>query len=968
VRAIWLERRISGTLSGKRLQCVCFKQKLIRNQTFSHYIVAIKEGAKFGRYEIRRLIGAGGMGEVYLAYDTQLRRQVALKILPADIAADSDRLARFEREAYAASSLNHPNILTIYEIGVTHGLNFIATEFIDGASLRERLAREKLELDLSLDIAVQVASALAAAHSTGIIHRDIKPENIMLRGDGYVKVLDFGLAKLTEKPAIDSQADTQTMTQTSPGMVLGTAGYMSPEQARGFETDTRTDIWSLGCVLYEMLAGFMPFAGETVSDVIAAIIHKEPPPIARFARYCPEELQRIVTKTLQKDREERYQSIKELGLDLKSLKRRLEFEAELERSVAPDKPDGSAKPVVTEVIAPKVTTVSSGNRDALLLTEFTNLAGDPVFDGTLKMALAVTLEQSPFLDIFSETKVRQTLSLMGRAADEPVTRELGHEICLRRGLKAYIAGTIASLGTTYVLTLEAVNAQSGETIGRQLEQAESKEQVLKALGRAATGLRERLGENLSSIDRFDASLELTTSSLEALKVYSLALEQTLKGNVHESIPLYKRAIELDPNFAYAYIGLAVQYANTDQPKLAAEYVSRAFQLRDRVSELEKLRITSFYYLYVSGELDKLIETLELYKRTYPRDARAFGNLSHSYEVIGQFERAAEAAREALRLEPSNVSGYVNLAGTLVKMNRLVEAREVCEQAFERNIDGVWLHEILYQTAFIEDDTAEMQKQLAWFDDQPHEYIALNLQTGAAAFKGGWRESQNNSRRAVDLAARSGARGVAAGYAIEQALRIVFWSSGAGLPSIKDNKLQLALKTQTQKALSLERNRITLAHACLALALTGQAPEANKLIEELKSEYPKDTLITFLWLPLALAAIELQNDKPEEAIEILESAERFERAAEFYPQYLRGLAYLKLNDGSKATAEFQKIIEHRGESPLSVLYPLAHLGAARALLLTANKQESRKRYEEFFELWKDADKDMPLLAAAKSEIK
>ncbi|HEY0547082.1 MAG TPA: protein kinase [Pyrinomonadaceae bacterium] len=925
--------------------------------------------SRLGRYQINSLLGAGGMGEVYLAEDTRLRRSVALKLLPAVFVSDANWLARFEREAYAVSSLNHPNILTIYEIGEGAGQRFIATEFIEGESLRERMSRGRLELGESLEISIQVASALAAAHAAGIVHRDIKPENIMLREDGYVKVLDFGLAKLTEEHKSSTHADapTQKLVKTNPGVVMGTVAYMSPEQTRGLQVDARTDVWSLGVLIYEMLTGRTPFAGETTSDVIAAIIYKEAPPVALLADNCPAALERVLTKALQKEFDERYQSVKEMELDLKSLKRRLEFETEFGYTGAPGRiMETFSKQAVSYAHPSKVSSQLGGNRDALLLTEFTNLTGDAVFDGTLKMALAVTLEQSPFLDIFAEARVRQTLRLMGRSPEERVTRELGREICQRQGLKAYIAGTIASLGSVYVLTLEAINAQTDETIGRQLEQAESKEQVVKALGHAATGLREKLGESLSSIEQFDAALELTTSSLEALKVHSLGQEQTQKGKILEAIPFYERAIELDPNFAFAYNLLAVTYNNTNQPKLAAEYATKAFELRDRVSELEKLRITSFYYSYVTGELDKRIETLELIKRTFAHDFRAVSNLSDSYLRIGQFEKAAEAAREGVRLNRNNFVSHANLAESLLRLNRLTEAKEACELAFQQKLDSTYFHTYLYEIAFIETDAAAMTQHLAWFSGQPDEYVALHLQTGAAASRCRLRRSQDLSRRAIDLAIRSKSEGVAAQYAAEQALRLAFWSSGAGLPDASDERLKGELMMHVQHALRLERNKITLSRAALALSLAGEAAEADALTRELKTEYPKDTLINNLWLPLAEAAQELQDGQPQAAIESLEPTTRFERAAEFYPQYLRGLAFLRLAKGRAAALEFQEIIAQRGEAPLSALYPLAHIGAARALALAEEFELSRNAYREFLESWQDADADMPLLLAAKSE--
>ncbi len=905
---------------------------------------------QLGRYRIHSALGAGGMGEVFLAEDTRLNRKVALKILSEKFTVDGDRLKRFEQEAKSASALNHPNIITIYEIGEAEGTNYIATEFIDGKTLRESINEHSLRLSDVLNVAIQVAEALSAAHRAGIVHRDIKPENIMLRHDGYVKVLDFGLAKLTERkeedPESDPDASTQKLVKTNPGVVMGTAAYMSPEQARGLEVDARSDVFSFGIVLYEMISGHAPFEGQTITDILAAIINQEPLPLKSFVPEIPNELQRIVNKTLRKKREQRYQSTGDLSGDLKDLREELNHEVKLQRSAASNKP--------------KISTGSDSHKDALLLTEFDNLTSDAVFDATLKMALAFSLEQSPFLDIFAETRVRQTLRLMGRSADERVTPELGREICQRQGLKAYITGTIASLGTMYVLTLEAVNAQTGESLGRQLEQAESKEEVLKALGHAASSLREKLGESLSSIERFDAALELTTSSLEALKVHSLGQQQTQKGKTLEAVPFYKRAIELDPNFAFAYNLLAVGYNNTNQPKLAAEYAAKAFELRDRVSELEKLRITSFYYSYVTGELEKRIETLELINRMYPRDIRAVSNLSDSYQRIGQFEKAADAAREGIRLNPSSFVGYANLAESLLRLNRFTEAKEVCEQAFEQKFDGVWFHEYLYWIAFIENDTAAMASQIAWFNGKPDEYIALNLQTGAAAFRGERRRSQDSSRRAIDLANRANAKGVAAQYAAEQALRIVWWSSATGIPDAKDNQLKLALKFQTQKALEFERNKVTLTRCALALAIAGQVAEVKKLIEELKNECPKDTLVNGLWLPTISAALRLQSGKPEEGIEELEIVQRFEKGAEFFPQYIRGLCFLKLGKEKQAAKEFQKILHHRGESPLSVLYPLAQLGLART-------GKDKNEYEKFFEMWKNDDKNVPLLIAAKNEF-
>jgi eukaryotic-like serine/threonine-protein kinase len=973
--------------------------------------MTVAAGTRFGRYEIRSLIRKGGMGEVYLAHDTQLRRAVAIKLLTAEFTHDLDRLHRFEHESYAASSLNHPNILTIHEIGSQEGLHYIATEYIDGESLRDRLHHSRMQLREALDVAIQVASALSAAHQAGIVHRDIKPENIMLRRDGYVKVLDFGLAKLADNESKQEKAEdvpTRVMVKTDPGVVLGTSFYMSPEQARGVEVDARTDIWSLGCVIYEMVSGRMAFEGPTTSDVIGLILHKEPLPLARYGPEIPAELDRIVTKALEKDREERYQVVKDLALDLKKLKRHMEFELDLERTIAPEERSGAshaisssgsssetAKASIAQTNSPEVVHSTSSaeyivsqikthkkasaliaaavviavtaatlfyfkpasaltDKDTILLADFVNTTADTVFDGTLKQGLAVQLAQSPFLNVFPDARVRQTLRLMGRSADDRVTKEVAREICQRQGLKAFLAGSITNLGTSYVITLEAINGQSGDEIAREQVEAESKEQVLKSLTQAASKLRQKLGESLSSIQKFDAPLELTTSSLEALKAYSLGYEQASRGWFLEAIPFQKRAVELDPNFAYAYGALAVQHNNTNQPKLAAEYAEKAFALRDRVSELEKLRIAVFYYSFVTGELDKQMEALELYKSTYPRDARAPNNLSDAYFRTGQFDKAAAEARLAIQLNPNGVVGYANLANAFVSLNRFADAKEVVAQALGQNLDSTLFRASLYQIAFVGADGPAMQHQVDWTRGKPDEYVGFEWKSEAAAFAGQWKRSQDLSVKAVELAGRSDAKEVAAGYAVESALL----GSVFGQCS--------PIKTTTSQSSGLERNITFLTRGAVALALCGEAGQEQSFVDELTKQHPKDTLINSLWIPVIRASLQINRNNPTEALQLLESSKRYEAAAEFWPQYLRGLTYLKLKSGNEAAAEFQKILDNRGQAALSALYPLAYLGLARAAALTGDVSKSRKAYQDFLALWKDADSDLPILQAAKQE--
>ena len=910
-----------------------------------------------GHYRILKKIGSGGMGEVYLAEDTKLGRKVAIKFLSDEFGRDDDKLQRFVQEAKAASALNHPNILTVYEIGEHAGTNYIATEFIDGRTLRERM-RERLTFDETLSIVVQMAEALSAAHQAGIVHRDIKPENIMIRSDGYVKVLDFGLAKLTDKQngEVDPDDATMQISHTNPGVVMGTVAYMSPEQAGGEDIDARSDVFSFGIVLYEMLTGQVPFAGASMINVLAAIIMSEPPPITNFAPHLPRELQRIVHKTLKKKREQRYQAARDLLNDLKELRDELQLESKLEQTASPNQPNTSQTSVL------RLSTSSSGGlKDSLLLTEFENTTGEAIFDHTLKMALAFSLAQSPFLDIISDAELSQSLGLMGRSPDECVTKELGEEICLRQNLKAYITGTISSFGTTYVLTLEAINARTGESLGREFEQVNSREEVLNALGKAATGIREKLGESLSSIEMFNVTDgNTTTSSLKALKLFTLGREQEHKGKQIESIPFYKKAIEMDPKFASAYAGLAALYANTNRWKLAAEMITKAYELRDTVSEVEKLRISTFYLNFVTGEMDKAIETMELWRKTYPSRVSPYINLSDLLERLGLSEKAIAVDRQGLQLDASSAAIYINLAESLLSLDRYAEVKETCWQALEKNLDAELFHRFLYFVAFIENDTAAIAENLKWYRGRNDEYIALNIEAGTMAFQGKWRKTQDFSRQAIDLAIRSNAKEVAAQFAAEQALRIVFWSSGTGLPDSNDNQLKRVLKAQTNKALNLERGREVITRTALALAVAGHADEANSLADELRADRPKDTLLNGLWLPTIRAAIALQSDKIKEAIEELKIAERYEKKAEFYPQYLRGLAYLKLNKAKDAVREFDKVLDHRGESPVSSIYSLAQLGKARATKESAE-------YEKFLEMWKGADKDMPALVEAIAEV-
>src|SRR5712692_5154149 len=778
------------------------------------------------------------MGEVYLAEDTRLGRKVALKLLAEELTQNRDRLSCFDQEAYAASALNHPNILTIYEMGDEGGRHYIATEFVDGVTLRKRLHASPMELAEVLDTAIQVAGALEEAHAAGIIHRDIKPENIMIRRSGHVKVLDFGLAKLTERQYGGGESDTEAVTralvQTDAGVVMGTSQYMSPEQARGKPVDARTDIWSLGVVLYELAAGRAPFSGETKTDVIVAIAKTDPPPIARFAPTLPAEFEWIVMKALRKNIDERYQTIKELETDLKKLKQRLEFQTELERSMPPDKLTGSlsasglgcadtkilaslpgvntsvpgaARPtgqvpsaaqtrvssaeyIVGRIKRHKIAAAIAGlaivlivvavyfyyprkrvtltDKDTILLADFLNTTGDRVFDGTLKQALAVQLGQSPFLDIFSEERVRDTLKFMNRSPDERVTRDVAREICERQGLKAMLLGSISSLGSShYVVSLEALNSRTGDPIAQEQFEVDGKEEVLKSLGQAASRLREKLGESLSSIKKFDAPIEqVTTSSLDALKNYSLGFAQHSNGKYREAIPFYKHAIELDQNFASAYARLAYCYNSIKQNELSREASKKAYELRDRASEREKLYISASYFGGVTGEWARQIEWLEIWKSTYPRDWEPLNLLANRYTVVGPFEKAVEEAQAAVRLNPKDARAHANLAVGFMGLNRFDEARDILRQALSQKLETTNMHTRLYHIAFVQGDAAAMKEQLDWAASRPNE--AQNWQAQSAEFGGQLAKANQLDDHQIEVAPRGDSKEITAQVLLQQA--------------------------------------------------------------------------------------------------------------------------------------------------------------------------------------------------------
>ena len=888
-----------------------------------------------GRYRMITRIGRGGMGDVWRADDLVLNTPVALKFITS---IGPEARARILNEVRLARRITHPSVCRVFDFGEADEKLFFSMEFVSGEDLATVLKRVgRLPSEKVVDIAHQLCAGLAAAHAQRVLHRDLKPANVLIDDEGRVRITDFGIAVV----GTGEKHDT----------MVGTPGYMAPEQLMpGRELTERTDIYALGLVLYELLVGQHAFSRAGVGDAPRR-------PSTEISDVNPH-LERVILQSLAAEPRDRPASAAAVASRLPRASASVTVRTRRPWIIAAA---AAALVAMFALTIPRLVqhraSAALTAQDTIVLADFVNTTGDAVFDGTLKVALAVALEQSPFLKVYPDERVQETLRLMQRPPEERVTRTIAREIAQRDQLKALIAGSIAGLGANYVISLEAVNAATGDVVAREQAEAASKEQVLTMLGAATARLREKLGESLASVQKFDVPLaRATTPSLEALHSYSLALDEGRFVNRLEAVPHLKRALELDPDFALAQAQMSGILNNVGRTSEAPAFSRRAFELRDRVSERERFFISWRYYHDATRAWDKALEVTRAWAATYPREPFAFNSLGLCEWAFGGVEQARVAFSEAIRLDPKFIAPYVNIIGTQIALNRFDEADASVKQAREHGLDFVSIGRMAYLVAFLKNDRESMARELAAGRNVPEGGWASNWEARTTIAQGKLEEGHTKFQETIQSALQSKDTEFAAQWTVEEAEVHVM------LGECKD------VRRDVGRALQWSRDNFTLERSARILAICDFETDARRLVDELASRFTEATLTLQLQIPLVHASLAVRRGEAERALGILDPLKPYDHSisAEFWPAYLRGQAYLQAKDGRAAAAQFQSIVDHPGEQPTSPLYAIAHVALARSWAMAGDTAQARDAYERFFKVWANADPTLPLMAEARRE--
>lgn len=957
-----------------------------------------------GSFKIIEFIDSGGMGVVYKAEDIELHRSVALKFLPENAAADAVANARLKREAQAASALNHPNICTIYEIGNHEEHTFIAMEFLEGSTLKSMMRAQALNIEQLISIGIDIAEGLDAAHALGLLHRDIKPANIFVSKRGRAKILDFGLAKMADAgedsvPNLSNDQPPWQQQLTVAGAVRGTAAYMSPEQASAQALDTRTDIFSFGVVLYEMATGSRPFQGTNLAEVCSSILQDVPAPATSLNSAIPARLEELICRALEKDRELRHQHAADIRAELQRLRRDMQpggnsgdrsspLTSRLAGAIGPD-----SAPELAAGLASRGQTSAGRNKwiwlavgsviflaiaaivfwrpaptraltekDGVVIADFVNHAGDPVFDDALKAGITADLAQSPFLNLVSDWTVSRQLRLMGRSPETALTPEIAREVCQRENNQATLEGDISSLGSSYVITLRAVNCETGELLAMEQTEAHKKEDVLSQLHIAGRAIRKHLGESLASIQQHDTPLiQGTTSSLEALQAFSRAMKTWRSKGEAASLPLFQRAVALDPDFARANADLGVVYNILGESALSREYAIKAYQLRDRTNDVERFGIESSYFQYAIGDLEKAALVNQQWKQAYPHSLAPYENLSFINAKLGRIKQALAEDLEGQQLGPDTFRVYSNLSHDYMNLGHLQDAHAVLNEAHLRKLDSSLAPEY-YELAFLESDHQQMEKLVFDATGTPDEDSLLAIHSDTEAFYGRLQSARALSRRAVDSALHADDKETAADWLASEAIREAEF--GNRVKAVEKAKAALALASTTEIQVA----------AGMAFARAGYLDRARQLVRNLRRQFPTYTLVSKYWAPSIEAAMALERRSFSESERILQVTRPYELGgarppfvadATLYPAYIRGEALMKLGRWEEAAREFEKIVANRGLVGSFPIGALCHLQLARAYAGTDHAR-AREAYNEFFAIWQGADSDIPILLDARAE--